>query len=85
MLSIETDRISLDKLDVPLQASITSVVSAPNSLQDQLEADPHWNLLPVVRVYIKIYEVVEDTEGRVFITEALLHLLPNAVSVLFGN
>ena len=85
MLPIETNRISQDKLDVRLQALIASVVSTPNSLQDQLEADPHWNLLPVVRVYIKIYKIVEDTEGRFFVIEPLLHLLSNAVGVLFGN
>ena len=63
MFTIESDRVSLDKLDVPLQALVASVVSIPHSLEDQLEADPHWNLLPVVRVDIKIYEVIEDTEG----------------------
>ena len=62
--SIEYQRVTLDAVEVSLQALITAIVVVLQSLQDGLQADANGHLMPVERINLEVYVIDEDAEGR---------------------
>ena len=79
--SIEYHRVIVDAVEVSLQALITAIVVVLQPLQDGLQADADWHLMPVKRVYLKVYVIDEDAEGR-FLVSPGLHIGNQSLDML---
>ena len=72
-LSIENHRVIVNAIEISLQTLITTVVIVLQPLQDSLQANTYRYLMPIKRIYLKVYIVSKDAERRLFFSP-ILHI-----------